>query len=102
MLAFFVHWFPRGPELDTDLGPECAPLMPLGWTLQLHLNRNPAGKLAGVGVLSRHGEAMCHLTLPGVHGERAQALRAVKLRVEAWLAEWQSRRESPRPATRAR
>jgi hypothetical protein len=30
-----------------------------------------------------------------------QALGAVKLRVEAWLAEWQSRRLGPQAAARA-
>jgi hypothetical protein len=87
--------------MDTDLGPECDPLLPVGWTFELRLSRNAAGSFNGVGLLSRHGEAMCHLTLPGLHGERVQALGAVKLRVEAWLAEWQSRRLGPQAAARA-
>lgn len=88
--------------MDTDLGPECDPRLPAGWTFELRMKRNAAGAFGGIGLLSRHGQAMCHLTLPGLRGERAQALRAVKARVEAWLAEWQSRPGAPPPAMRAR
>jgi hypothetical protein len=79
------------PDMDTDLGRECTPMLPAGWTFELRLSRNAAGDFNGAGLLRREGEDMCHLTLPGLRGDRAQALHAVKLRVEAWLAEWRSR-----------
>ncbi|MGJ7612781.1 MULTISPECIES: hypothetical protein [unclassified Variovorax] len=81
--------------MDTDLAAECNPLLPAGWTFELQLSRRAEGGFSGVGVLLRRGLPMCHLTLPGLRGDRAQALGSVKRRVEAWLAEWQSRDLSP-------
>ncbi|SEI90171.1 hypothetical protein SAMN05216567_103636 [Variovorax sp. OK605] len=77
--------------MDTDLGPECNPLLPAGWTFELRMSRDAAGEFSGAGLLRRRGQNMCHLTLPGLRKDRAGALKAVKLRVESWLAEWQSR-----------
>ncbi|MFM9926100.1 hypothetical protein VLK31_24125 [Variovorax sp. H27-G14] len=77
--------------MDTDFGLECNPLLPPGWTFELRLSRNAQGEFSGAGLVRREGQAMCHLTLPGLRHNRAQALAAVKNRVEAWLAEWQSR-----------
>ena len=77
--------------MDTDLAAECNPLLPAGWTFELHMSRSAEGEFSGVGVLLRHGVSMCHLTLPGLRRDRAKALGSVKRRVEEWLAEWQSR-----------
>ena len=81
--------------MNTDLAAECNPLLPVGWTFELHMSRSAEDDFSGVGVLLRHGLPMCHLTLPGLGGDRAQALGSVQRRVEEWLAEWQSRGMSP-------
>jgi len=91
MLAWPSHWTAKGPELDTDLGLECNPRLPAGWAFELRLHRDVAGDFIGTGLLRLRGVDMCYLTLASLDNERAEALRRVKGRVEAWLAEWQSR-----------
>ncbi len=78
--------------METDLGPECNPLLPAGWAFELRLYRDDAGNFIGNGLLRLRGVDMCYLTLASLDKERAEALRRVKSRVEAWLAEWQLRR----------
>ena len=90
MLAWPSHWTAKGPELDTDLGLECNPRLPAGWAFELRLHRDVAGDFIGTGLLRLRGVDMCYLTLASLDNERAEALRRVKGRVEAWLAEWQS------------
>ena len=66
-------------------------MLPAEWAFELRLSRNTDGDFGGIGLLRHQGVAMCHLTLASLNNDRAEALRRVKLRVEAWLAEWQSR-----------
>lgn len=77
--------------MNTDLGLECGPLLPVGWAFELRLSRDMEGNFGGVGLLRRHGVDMCHLTLASLANDRAEALRRVKSRVESWLLEWESR-----------
>ena len=77
--------------MDTDLGLECNPRLPAGWAFELRLHRDVAGDFIGTGLLRLRGVDMCYLTLASLDHERAEALRRVKSRVEAWLAEWHSR-----------
>jgi hypothetical protein len=77
--------------LNTDLGLECGPLLPIGWVFELRLSRNTDGDFGGIGLLRRHGVDMCHLTLASLASDRTEALRRVKSRVESWMAEWEAR-----------
>ncbi|MGJ3703216.1 MULTISPECIES: hypothetical protein [Variovorax] len=77
--------------MDTDLGLECNPRLPAGWAFELRLHRDVAGDLIGTGLLRLRGVDMCYLTLASLDSDRAEALRRIKSRVEAWLAEWHSR-----------
>ena len=77
--------------MDTDLGRECNPLLPAGWAFELRLSRNIDGNFGGIGLLRLRGVDMCHLTLASLANDRTEALRRVKMRVEAWLVEWQTR-----------
>ena len=91
MLASPSSWAAKGLELDADLGLECNPRLPAGWAFELRLHRDVAGDFIGTGLLRLRGVDMCYLTLVSLDNERAEALRRVKGRVEAWLAEWHSR-----------
>lgn len=91
MLASPSSWAAKGPELDTDLGLECNPRLPADWAFELRLHRDVTGDFIGTGLLRLRGVDMCYLTLASLDNERAEALRRVKSRVEAWLAEWHSR-----------
>ena len=77
--------------MDTDLGLECNPRLPAGWAFELRLHRDVAGDFIGTGLLRLRGVDMCYLTLASLDSERAEAMRRVKSRVEAWLAEGHSR-----------
>jgi hypothetical protein len=55
------------------------------------MHRDVAGDFIGTGLLRLRGVDMCYLTLASLDNERAEALRRIKSRVEAWLDEWHSR-----------
>ena len=78
-------------NLDADLGLECNPMLPTGWAFELRLHRDTAGDLIGTGLLRLRGVDMCHFTLASLDAERGEALRRIRIRIEAWLAEWQTR-----------